>query len=121
VKKCNFKFYNVVQTLVSRRGKLLYHRLIAYFLQNMTASNYYNPAMHTRVTGKKCRGSFFRETVYIFVLCFMSRPSFMKSSILLCYNINKLTYLLTYLLFSIYYRSHHTSCVAALPCKTLVS
>jgi len=30
--------------------------------------------------------------MYICVLCFMFRPSCMKSSIVLCYNINKLTY-----------------------------
>ena len=67
--------------------------------------------------------------MYIFVLCFvfMSRPSFMKSSIRLCCNINKLTYLPTYLLFSLFAAKYllmippHLICVAALPCKTLVS
>jgi len=32
--------------------------------------------------------------MYIFILCFMARPSSVKSRIVLCYNINKLTYLL---------------------------
>jgi len=31
--------------------------------------------------------------MYIFILCFMFRPSCVKSSIVLCYNINKFTYL----------------------------
>jgi len=35
--------------------------------------------------------------VYIFILCFMFRPSSMKSSTVLCYYINELTYLLTML------------------------
>ena len=36
------------------------------------------------------------QTNLIATMCFMSSPSSMKSSIVLCYNINKLTYLLTY-------------------------
>ena len=35
------------------------------------------------------------ETHLIATMCFMSRPSSMKSSIVLCYTIKKLTYLLT--------------------------
>ena len=35
--------------------------------------------------------------IYVSMLCFMFRPSSIKSSIVLCYNINKLTFLLTYL------------------------
>ena len=35
------------------------------------------------------------QTDFIATACFMSRPTSMKSSIVLCYNINKLTYLLT--------------------------
>jgi len=30
-------------------------------------------------------------TLYIFIVCFMSRPRSMKSSTVLCYNINVLT------------------------------
>jgi len=35
------------------------------------------------------------QTDFIATTCFTSRPTFMKSGIVLCYNINKLTYLLT--------------------------
>ena len=54
------------------------------------------PGVDSRDEGKHTgRNDLLFVKMYIFILCFMFRPSSMKSSIVLCYNIGQVTYLLT--------------------------
>jgi len=54
------------------------------------------PGVDSRDEGKHTgRNDLLFVKMYIFISCFMFRPSSMKSSIVLFYNISKLTYLVT--------------------------
>ena len=72
-----------------------YVHLLTYYLPKQLPSSPLPLFTASSTTALHYENTTISETDLIATICFMSRPSSMKSSIVLCCNINKLTYLLT--------------------------